>query len=74
MTNIDWCKLCFGIQEWKVYPSVTFSVVSEKCHKNNEQNSFLCKNPLEYYKQMSLVPTIIGMNSGEGGLFASREY
>ncbi|VVC41617.1 Carboxylesterase type B, conserved site,Carboxylesterase, type B,Carboxylesterase type B [Cinara cedri] len=60
--------------EWEIHPSVTFSVVAEKCHKNNKHESFLCNYPLKYYKQVSLVPTIIGMNTGEGGLFASWLY
>jgi len=61
----------FVVQEWEVHPSVTFTPVVEKCRGN--EYSFLCNHPLKYYKQESLVPTIIGMNSGEGGLFASRE-
>jgi len=60
------------IQEWEVHPSVTFSAVVEKC--NEKKDSFLCNYPLKYYKQESLVPIIIGMTSGEGGIFASRKY
>lgn len=59
------------IQEWEVHPSVTFSAVVEKCQE--KKDSFLCNYPLKYYKQESLVPIIIGMNSGEGGFFASRK-
>lgn len=54
-----------------MHPSVTFSAVVEKCHEN--KNAFLCHYPLKYYKQETLVPIIIGMNTGEGGFFASRE-
>jgi len=45
--------------------------VAENCNKKKE--SFLCKYPLLDFKQISKVPVIIGMNSGEGGLFASRK-
>ncbi|KAL5242170.1 hypothetical protein ACI65C_009580 [Semiaphis heraclei] len=58
--------------EWEVHPSVTFSAVVEKCHE--KKDSFLCNYPLKYYKQESLVPIIIGLTSGEGGIFASRLY
>uniref|UniRef100_A0A2S2QI72 Carboxylic ester hydrolase n=1 Tax=Sipha flava TaxID=143950 RepID=A0A2S2QI72_9HEMI len=58
--------------EWQMHPSVTFAAVVEKCRKN--KNSFLCDYPMKYYKQESLVPTIIGLNSGEGGFFVSRLY
>lgn len=61
----------FCVQEWDVHHSVIFSPVVEKCHENKD--SFLCNHPLKYFKQESLVPLIIGMNSGEGGLFASRK-
>lgn len=60
----------YFIQEWEIHPSVIFSPVVENCDKN--KNSFLCNYPLKYYKQESLVPTIVGMNSGEGGFFTSR--
>lgn len=59
------------IQEWEVHPSVIFAAVVEKCH--GKKDSFLCNYPLKYYKQESLVPIIIGMNTAEGGLFASRK-
>lgn len=65
-------KLYNNFFEWEIHPSVTFSPVVEKCDKN--KNSFLCNYPLKYFKQESLVPIIIGMNSGEGGLFAARLY
>lgn len=62
----------FFMKEWDIYPSVTFAAVVENCHE--KKDSFLCHHPLQYFKQESLVPTIIGMNSAEGGLFASRKY
>jgi len=45
--------------------------VAESCNRKKE--SFLCNYPLVYFKQKSRVPVLIGMNSGEGGIFASRK-
>jgi len=45
--------------------------VAENC--NILKKSFLCKYPLIDFNQISKVPVIIGMNTGEGGIFASRK-
>jgi len=45
--------------------------VAEKC--NCRKESFLYNYPLLCFKQITKVPILIGMNSGEGGIFASRE-
>jgi len=45
--------------------------VVENCAGQKE--SFLCKYPLLDFKQESKVPVLIGMNSAEGGIFASRK-
>jgi len=45
--------------------------VAENCNRKKE--SFLCKYPSLDFKQISKVPVIIGMNSGEGGIFASSK-
>ncbi|XP_022165688.1 esterase FE4-like [Myzus persicae] len=58
--------------EWRNYPIINIPAVVEKCNKKKE--SFLCKYPLLDFKQISKVPVLIGMTSGEGGLFASRMY
>lgn len=39
----------------------------------NSKDSFLREYPLREFKQESKVPVLLGMNSGEGGLFAARE-
>jgi len=44
--------------------------VVENCDR---KGSFLCKYPLLGFKQESEVPVLMGMNSGEGGIFAARE-
>jgi len=41
---------------------------------DSNQQVFLCSNPITDFKQESMVPAIIGFNSGEGGLFASSMY
>jgi len=46
--------------------------VAENCN-NKKKESFLCKYPLLDFKQISKVPVLMGMNSAEGGLFASRK-
>ncbi|CAI6344926.1 unnamed protein product [Macrosiphum euphorbiae] len=58
--------------EWRIYPIINFMPVAENCNKKKE--SFLCKYPLLDFKQISKVPVLMGMNSGEGGLFASKMY
>jgi len=58
--------------EWRNYPIINFMPVAESCSRKKE--SFLCNYPLIDFKQKSRVPVLIGMNSGEGGLFASRMY
>jgi len=45
--------------------------VAENCKRKKE--SFLCKYPLLDFKQISKVPVLMGMNTGEGGIFASRK-
>lgn len=54
-----------------MHPSVLFPPVVESCNSNQE--SFICKHPITDFKQESIVPTIIGMNTGEGGLFVSSK-
>lgn len=44
--------------------------VVENCEK---KAGFLCKYPLLDFKQESNVSILMGMNSGEGGLFAASE-
>lgn len=46
--------------------------VAENC--NGKSGSFLCKYPLFGFTQETNVPVLMGMNSGEGGIFAAREY
>jgi len=38
-----------------------------------KKESFLCKYPLLDFKQESEIPVLMGMNSGEDGIFASCE-
>jgi len=45
--------------------------VVEKCNCSKE--SFLCDYPLLQFKQITIVPVLMGMNTGEGGVYASRE-
>jgi len=45
--------------------------VAENC--DSKKDSFICKYPLLDFEQISKVPVLIGMNSGEGGLFASSK-
>ncbi|XP_008180697.1 esterase FE4 [Acyrthosiphon pisum] len=58
--------------EWRIYPIINFMPVAENC--NEKKESFLCKYPLLDFEQISKVPVLMGMNSGEGGIFASRMY
>lgn len=58
-------------QEWDIFPSITLAPVVENC--NNKNESFLCKYPLLGFTQETNVPILMGMNSGEGGIFASSE-
>jgi len=46
--------------------------VVEQCDSNHE--AFLCNHPITDFKQKSVVPTMLGLNSGEGGLIVAREY
>jgi len=59
-------------QEWVNHPCIIFPPVVESCDSNQE--SFLCNHPLIGFKQESFVPTIIGLNTGEGGIFVSSKY
>ncbi|XP_060877024.1 esterase FE4-like isoform X2 [Metopolophium dirhodum] len=58
--------------EWRNYPIISMMPVAEKCNCSKE--SFLCDYPLLYFEQLTKVPVLMGMNSGEGGIFASRMY
>ncbi|XP_025194178.1 venom carboxylesterase-6-like [Melanaphis sacchari] len=60
------------IFEWDNHPCIIFPPVVESCDLN--QKSFLCNHPLTNFKQESFVPTIIGLNSGEGGIFAASLF
>lgn len=53
-----------------MFPAITFMPVVENCVN---KTGFLCKYPLLDFEQESNVPILMGMNSGEGGLFAARE-
>lgn len=44
--------------------------VLENC---SNEGAFLCNYPLHDFKQEYNVPVLMGMNSGEGGLFAARK-
>jgi len=45
--------------------------VVENCE---DETGFLCKYPLLDFKQETNVPVLMGMNSGEGGLFTARKF
>jgi len=59
------------LQEWRNYPIINFMPVVESC--NSQKQSFLCNYPLLDFNQISKVPVLMGMNTGEGGIFASRK-
>lgn len=63
--------LLYKFFEWSVYPAISFMPVVDKF---NGRNSFLTRYPLRDFKQESNVPVLLGLNSGEGGLFAARLY
>jgi hypothetical protein len=54
---------------WFHHPAVLFNPVVENC--NSDHNGFLCNHPIYDFKQVSFVPAIFGVNSGEGGMFVS---
>lgn len=56
-------------KEWLNHPSVIFPPVVESCDSDHE--AFICRNPITDFKQESMVPTIIGYTTGEGGLVVS---
>ncbi|XP_060847593.1 juvenile hormone esterase-like isoform X1 [Rhopalosiphum padi] len=58
--------------EWVNHPCIIFPPVVESCDLNQE--SFLCNHPFTDFKQESFVPTIIGLNSDEGGVFAASLF
>lgn len=60
------------LQEWINHPCILFPPVVEPCDSNQE--AFLCKHQITDFKQESFVPTIIGFNSGEGGIFVAGEF
>ncbi|CAH1724878.1 unnamed protein product [Aphis gossypii] len=63
--------LLYNLFEWKVFPAIPFMPVVENCEN---KTGFLCKYPLTNFKQENNVPILMGMNSGEGGLFAARIF
>ncbi|VVC41619.1 Hypothetical protein CINCED_3A013561 [Cinara cedri] len=50
---------------------ITFNPVVENCEN---KKGFLCHYPLLDFKQESNVPILMGLNTAEGGLIASRMY
>ncbi|KAL5242172.1 hypothetical protein ACI65C_009582 [Semiaphis heraclei] len=58
--------------EWRNYPLRNLLPVVEKCNCSKE--SFLCDYPLLHFEQITKVPVLMGMNTGEGGVYASRMY
>ncbi|VVC41621.1 Carboxylesterase type B, conserved site,Carboxylesterase, type B,Carboxylesterase type B [Cinara cedri] len=64
--------LHYNFFEWTIYPAITFMPVVEQFNSKTEQ--FLSRYPLLDFNQESNVPVLIGMNSGEGGLFVARLY
>lgn len=48
-----------------------FPPVVESCGSNQE--SFLCNHPITDFKEESVVPTIVGLNSAEGGIYVASE-
>lgn len=54
-----------------MFPAIPFMPVVENCEN---KTGFLCKYPLTNFKQENNVPILMGMNSGEGGLFAASEF
>ncbi|KAL5242178.1 hypothetical protein ACI65C_009588 [Semiaphis heraclei] len=58
--------------EWNNHPCIIFPPVVESCDSNQE--SFLCNHPITDFKQESNVPVVIGLNSGEGGVFAASLF
>uniref|UniRef100_A0A2H8TEY6 Carboxylic ester hydrolase n=2 Tax=Melanaphis sacchari TaxID=742174 RepID=A0A2H8TEY6_9HEMI len=63
--------LLYNFFEWKIFPAITFMPVVENCEN---KTGFLCKYPLLDFKQETNVPILMGMNSGEGGIFAARVH
>jgi len=53
------------------HPCILFPPVVESCGSNRE--AFLCNNPITDFKQETVVPTIVGFNSGEGGFLAASK-
>lgn len=42
-------------------------------NSTSNKESFLYDYPLLHFNQITKVPILMGMNSGEGGIYASRE-
>lgn len=53
-------------------PAFLFCPVVENCNDRG-QEAFLCRHPIYDFHQESFVPAIIGINSAEGGLMATRK-
>jgi hypothetical protein len=51
---------------------VLFLPVVEQC--GSGQKSFLCHHQLHSFQQVSFVPAIVGLNSGEGGMDVSCKF
>ncbi|XP_022165706.1 esterase FE4-like [Myzus persicae] len=58
--------------EWRCFPFRNLMPVLENSTSNKE--SFLYDYPLLHFNQITKVPILMGMNSGEGGIYASRMY
>lgn len=56
-------------KEWNIHPSIVFPPVVESCDSTSE--GFLCNHPITNFKEESIVPTLIGFTSGEGGVFVA---
>lgn len=58
---------------WLNFPIVQFNIVVESCD-TGKNNAFICHHPIDNFKQVSFVPTIVGLNSAEGLLFVKPLY
>jgi len=52
-------------------PDYKYMPIAEKCKCSKK--SLLCDYLLLRFEQITKVPVLMGMNSGEGGIFAPRE-
>ncbi|XP_022165726.1 uncharacterized protein LOC111030506 [Myzus persicae] len=60
----------YNILFWRNYPIISVMPVAEKCNCSKE--SLLCDYPLLCFKQITKVLVLMGMNSRDVGIFASR--